>query len=72
MVEKIWYCPKCQYVPQNIPYKEQPRTCPKCGFPCKEGDFVHGEDFKAIMEDMKRENERLGIKSYRTDEKEKE
>jgi len=27
------------------------------------------EDFKAIMEDMKRESERLGIKSYRSDEK---
>jgi len=70
MVEKIWYCPRCQYVPQNIPYDEQPRICPKCNSPCKEGDFVHGEDFKAIMEDYKREGR--VFKSYKSDEKEKE
>ena len=69
MVEKIWACSRCQYVPQNIPYDEQPRTCPKCGSPCRESDFVKEEDFKAIMEEMLRENERLGIKSYKSDEK---
>ena len=68
MVEKIWYCPKCQYVPQNIPYKEQPRTCPKCGFPCKEGDFVKKEDINAIMEDYKRDSR--VFKSFKSDEKE--
>ena len=55
MVEKIWVCLRCQYIPQSIPYDEQPRTCPKCNSPCKEMDFVKGEDFKAIMEDYKRE-----------------
>jgi len=60
MVEKIWVCTiKCGYVPQNIPYDEQPRTCPKCGSPCKESDFIpaghFGADTKAIMEDYKRE-----------------
>ena len=59
MVEKIWYCPRCQYVPQNIPYDEQPRTCPKCGSPCREGDFIPKEffeaDMKARMEDARRE-----------------
>ncbi len=69
MVEKIWVCSKCDYVPQNIPYDEQPRTCPKCNSLCIEADFVKGEDFNAILEDMKRENKRLGIKSYWTDEK---
>ena len=68
MVEKIWYCPKCQYVPQNIPYEEQHRTCPKCGLPCKEGDFVHQEDLKAIMEDYKQEGR--VFKSFKSDEKE--
>ena len=67
MVEKIWYCPKCQYVPQNIPYEEQPRTCPKCGLPCKEGDFVKKEDFKAVMEDYEREGS--VFKSFKSDEK---
>ena len=71
MVEKIWACTiKCGYVPQNIPYDEQPRICPKCGSPCREGDFVHQEDFEAIVKEAMRESERLGIKSYRTDEKE--
>ena len=70
MVEKIWSCPKCNYVPQNIPYEDQPRTCPKCGSPCKEDDFVHQEDFKALMEDSKREGR--VFKSYKSDEKEKE
>ena len=60
MVEKIWVCTiECGYVPQNIPYDEQPRTCPKCGKPCKQGDFTpaghFGADTKAIMEDYKRE-----------------
>ena len=60
MVEKIWVCTiKCGYVPQDIPYDEQPRTCPKCGRPCREGDFIpaghFGADTKAIMEDYKRE-----------------
>ena len=47
MVEKIWVCSRCQYVPQNIPYDEQPRTCPKCGNPCKESDFISAKDFEA-------------------------
>ena len=59
MVEKIWFCSKCDYVPQNIPYDEQPRTCPKCGSPCKQGDFIPKEffvaDTKAMMEDARRE-----------------
>ncbi len=69
MVEKLWFCPRCKYVPQNIPYDQQPRTCSRCGSPCKEGDYVTGEDLKGIMEDMKRESKRLGIKSYRADKK---
>ncbi len=60
MVEKIWVCTiECGYVPQNIPYDEQPRICPKCGSPCREADFIpaghFGADTKAIMEDYKRE-----------------
>ena len=69
MVEKIWYCPKCNYVPQNIPYEKQPRTCPKCGLSCKEGDFVNSEDFKAIIEDYRLEGRVL--KSFKSDETEK-
>jgi len=61
MVEKIWVCTiKCGYVPQNIPYDEQPRMCPKCGSPCREADFIpaghFGADTKAMMEDYKRES----------------
>ena len=60
MVEKIWVCTiECGYVPQNIPYDGQPRICPKCGKPCKQGDFIpaghFGADIKAMMEDYKRE-----------------
>jgi len=66
MVEKIWVCLSCQYIPQNIPYDEQPRICPKCGLPCKEMDFVHQEDFKAILEDARREAKESGVTSYRT------
>jgi len=62
MVEKILYCPRCHYVPQNIPYEKQPRICPECNSPCKEGDFVKGEDFKAIMEDDRREAEEAGFR----------
>jgi len=70
MVEKIWYCQRCQYVPQNIPYDEQPRTCPKCGSPCTQGDVVKAEDLKAIMEDTKRESNRFGtVRSFKSDEK---
>ncbi len=69
MVEKIWYCPKCKYIPQNIPYEKQPRTCPKCGLSCKEGDFVNSEDFKAIIEDYRLEGRVL--KSFKSDETEK-
>jgi len=70
MVEKIWYCPKCQYVPQNIPYDEQPRICPKCENPCTQGDVVKGEDIKAMMEDTKRESNRFGtVRSFKSDEK---
>lgn len=62
MVEKIWVCSRCDYIPQNIPYDEQPKTCPKCNSPCKQGDFVHKEDFKAIMEDSIREAEEAGFR----------
>jgi len=65
MVEKIWYCPRCHYVPQNIPYEKQPRTCPKCNSPCKQGDFIPAKDFeadtKAMMEDSIREAEEAGF-----------
>ena len=71
MVEKIWYCPKCHYVPQNILYEEQPRTCPKCGFPCKEGDFVKQEDFKAIMEDLRNDFTKSGWKLVDSKKKKK-
>jgi len=67
MVEKSWYCPKCHYVPQNIPYEEQSRTCPKCGFPCKEGDFVKKEDINALMEDYKRDSK--VFRSFKSDKK---
>ena len=71
MVEKIWYCPRCHYVPQNIPYDEQPRTCPKCNSPCKQGDFIPAKDFeadtKAMMEDYRREGNVL--ESYNPDKK---
>ena len=68
MVEKIWYCPKGHYVPQNIPYEEQPRICPKCGTFCKEGDFVDNEkDVKAWMEDNKQDNK--GVTSFKPDKK---
>ena len=70
MVEKIWVCKstiKCAYVPQNIPYDEQPRTCPKCGGPCKEADFIPKEffeaDTKAMMEDARREG-RVATESF--------
>ena len=72
MVEKIWVCTiKCGYVPQNIPYGEQPRTCPKCRKPCKQGDFIPAEyfeaDTKAMYEDAKREGR--VFKSFKSDEK---
>jgi len=67
MVEKIWCCRKCHYIPQNIPYEEQPRTCPQCGLPCKKEDFVKQEDFNAIMEDYEREGR--VFKSFKPDEK---
>jgi len=71
MVEKIWVCSRCDYVPQNIPYDEQPRTCPKCGNPCKQGDFIPAEyfeaDTKAMYEDAKREGR--VFKSFKSDEK---
>ncbi len=68
MVEKIWYCPKGHYVPQNIPYDEQPRICPKCGLTCKEGDFMSKkEDVEAWMEDNKRDNK--GVTSFSSDKK---
>ena len=72
MVEKIWVCTRCQYVPQNIPYDEQPRFCPKCGNPCKERDFIPAKyfeaDIKAMYEDAKREGR--VFKSFKSDEKE--
>ena len=67
MVEKILCCPNGHYVPQNIPYEEQPRTCPKCGIPCKEADFLTKEDIKAWMEDLKRDNK--GVTSFKPDKK---
>ena len=74
MVEKIWVCRKCQYIPQNIPYDEQPRICPKCGSPCEEMDFIPAEHFeadtKAMMEDYKREGR--VFEPVNLDEKEKE
>ncbi len=72
MVEKIWVCTiKCGYIPQNIPYYEQPRICPKCGKPCIQLDYFPKEffeaDMKAKMEDAKREGR--VFKSYKSDEK---
>jgi len=59
MVEKIWVCYRCNYVPQNIPYDEQPWVCPKCGSPCKQVDYFPKEffeaDMKARMADARRE-----------------
>ena len=68
MVEKVWVCTiECGYVPQHIPYDKQPRTCPKCGRPCREADFVKGEDFKAILADYEREGN--VFKSVKADKK---
>ena len=72
MVEKIWYCHRCHYYSQPITKEEKSKTCPKCGYQCKMMDFVSGDDFKAIMEDMRRESKRLGIRSFKSGEKEKE
>jgi len=60
MVEKIWYCPKCQYVPQEIPAESEQQPCPKCGYPLKLGDYLQKEDIKAWQEDLKRESSRFG------------
>lgn len=71
MVEKILYCPVCDYVPQKIPYEKQSRICPVCKSPCKEGDFIAAKDFeadtKAMMEDRKRDGKTF--KSYNPDKK---
>ncbi len=60
MVEKIWICSKCDYVPQDI-HADQPTICPKCGEPCRQADYIPAEYFEAdtkpLMEDAKREGE---------------
>ena len=73
MVEKIWVCPVCDYVPQNIPYEKQSRLCPVCKSPCVERDFIAAKDFeadtKAMMEDDKRDGR--VFESFNPDEKKK-
>lgn len=61
MVEKMWACPKCHYVAQEIPAESKQQPCPKCGYPLKLEDYIHEEeDLKAWQEDLKRESSRFG------------
>ncbi len=55
MVEKLWACRKCQWVPKNR--DEESRICPKCGQECTHEDFLTDErDLRIWREDLMRDN----------------
>lgn len=51
MVEKWYFCKKCQWTPQSK--DEQSAICPKCGNNCVQLDFIPKEDIQTWQNDRK-------------------
>ena len=56
MVEKWYFCKKCQWTPQSK--DEQSTICPKCGNNCVQGEFIPKEDMQAFQDDLKKNTTR--------------